>query len=320
MSVAGATPADFTAWCRRRDPAVGAASFAPRAWYGAYLAERLGSAAAAHPGRLEIHSGRIGGLLLARGRRPIVVDATGRRRSVDRAVLAVGHAPPVNPGVGDRAARQPALRRRSVGTAAGAGSRSHRWPGAAGRHRADRDRRRPVGGRRRTGRGIPPWTAAAAARGDGARAASCARDRLVPRHRSADPVRAGGGRGRVGLAGRRRRPAPGGRRDLAAAVAGVPGPVPASRRPVLGGAPAPDGAAHRGRTGPASTCSGPPAAAGCGRRRPHPRSVPMPSGWSPDDSPRSWTPNYRRESRSSFGFLVTRRAGRPKRAGCTHVP
>jgi uncharacterized NAD(P)/FAD-binding protein YdhS len=37
-------------------------------------------------------------LRLARGRRPVVVDAQGRRRPVDRAVLAVGHAAPESPG------------------------------------------------------------------------------------------------------------------------------------------------------------------------------------------------------------------------------
>ena len=97
MSVPAAGPDDFTAWCRRRDPSFGDASFAPRAWYGTYLAERLASASAANPRRLEVHSGRIAALRLERGRRPVVVEAGGRRRSADRAVLAVGHAPPADP-------------------------------------------------------------------------------------------------------------------------------------------------------------------------------------------------------------------------------
>lgn len=97
MSVAGTTPDDFTAWCRRRDPESHDRSFAPRAWYGAYLGERLAAAAAANPGRLEVHSGRVRSLRLARGRRPVVVDSGGRQRVVDGAVLAVGHAPPADP-------------------------------------------------------------------------------------------------------------------------------------------------------------------------------------------------------------------------------
>jgi uncharacterized NAD(P)/FAD-binding protein YdhS len=92
MSVRSDAPDDFTEWCRRRDPAVTGASFVPRTWYGSYLRDRLAGAAASAPGRLELHTGRVTSLRLARGPRPVAVDSTGRERTAERVVLAAGHA------------------------------------------------------------------------------------------------------------------------------------------------------------------------------------------------------------------------------------
>jgi uncharacterized NAD(P)/FAD-binding protein YdhS len=97
MSVSTGEPADFVAWCRTRDASMHEGSFAPRAWYGGYLRDRLGEAAAANPGRLEVHCGRITGLRLVRGGRHLVSTADGRDLTTDNAVLAVGHAAPADP-------------------------------------------------------------------------------------------------------------------------------------------------------------------------------------------------------------------------------
>jgi uncharacterized NAD(P)/FAD-binding protein YdhS len=97
MGVSHREPADFVDWCRRRDPGMDAGSFAPRAWYGEYLRDRLAEAVAAAPGRFEVHSGRITRLRLAGGARPVVVAGDGRELTTDNAVLAVGHAAPVDP-------------------------------------------------------------------------------------------------------------------------------------------------------------------------------------------------------------------------------
>lgn len=98
MSVSDDDPGGFVAWCRRRDPAVDSGSFVSRAWYGEYLRESLAAAAAADPGRLEIHGGRIAGLRLARSERPLVLAEDCREMAADGVVLAVGHADPVDPG------------------------------------------------------------------------------------------------------------------------------------------------------------------------------------------------------------------------------
>ncbi|GIJ68248.1 FAD/NAD(P)-binding protein [Virgisporangium ochraceum] len=97
MSVSREHPTDFVEWCRRRDPEVHDGSFAPRRWYGEYLRDRLQEAALAHPGRLEVHSGRVTGVRLARSAGPVVVTADGREVATDAAVLAVGHAAPTDP-------------------------------------------------------------------------------------------------------------------------------------------------------------------------------------------------------------------------------
>jgi uncharacterized NAD(P)/FAD-binding protein YdhS len=97
MSVTDDDPGDFVAWCRRRDPSMDGDSFAPRAWYGDYLRDRLAAGAARNPGRLEVHCGRIAELRLARGARPVACAADGREFAADAAVLAVGHAAPVDP-------------------------------------------------------------------------------------------------------------------------------------------------------------------------------------------------------------------------------
>jgi uncharacterized NAD(P)/FAD-binding protein YdhS len=97
MSALPDDPTHFMRFAQSRDPSVTAASFVRRSVYGEYLERLLAESAAARPpGSLEQVVAEIRHIKPDRAWATITT-ADGRRITVDRVVMAVGHYPPAHP-------------------------------------------------------------------------------------------------------------------------------------------------------------------------------------------------------------------------------
>jgi uncharacterized NAD(P)/FAD-binding protein YdhS len=102
MSAFPDDPGHFVRFAQSVDPAVTPGTFVRRSVYGAYLEHLLAGAAAGRPNSLEQVVTEVRGVEPDRAWATITT-AEGRRITVDRVVLAVGHYPPAHPpgfGVG----------------------------------------------------------------------------------------------------------------------------------------------------------------------------------------------------------------------------
>jgi uncharacterized NAD(P)/FAD-binding protein YdhS len=96
MSAFPDLPGDFLRWLRARDPDADAATFAPRRLYGEYLEETLFRVAAESAASIAWIREEIVDLHET-GSGVVLVGRDGSRTRADRAVLALGHAPPALP-------------------------------------------------------------------------------------------------------------------------------------------------------------------------------------------------------------------------------
>jgi uncharacterized NAD(P)/FAD-binding protein YdhS len=97
MSALPDDPTHFVHFAQSRDPAIGAGTFVRRSIYGEYLEHLLAESAANRPaGSLEQVVTEVRGVEPDRAWASILT-ADGRRITVDRVVMAVGHYPPAHP-------------------------------------------------------------------------------------------------------------------------------------------------------------------------------------------------------------------------------
>ncbi|MET7423102.1 FAD/NAD(P)-binding protein [Dactylosporangium sp. NPDC005555] len=90
MSALADAPTDFVDWCREQGLSIGPADFAPRAVFGGYLHDRLGTADFEHVRGVAIR-------LVAHQDEVRVVLRGGEAVAADRVVLALGHGAPAGP-------------------------------------------------------------------------------------------------------------------------------------------------------------------------------------------------------------------------------
>ena len=96
MSALPDDPGHFVRFAQSRDPSVTPGTFVRRSLYGEYLEHLLAESAARRPHSLEQLVTEVRGLEPDRAWATIVT-ADGRRVTVDRVVMAVGHYPPAHP-------------------------------------------------------------------------------------------------------------------------------------------------------------------------------------------------------------------------------
>jgi uncharacterized NAD(P)/FAD-binding protein YdhS len=97
MSARPDDPDHLVHWARGRGHAADAGSFLPRPVYGAYLADELDAAAAAHPGRLRLHRAHV--TVLRPGERGVRLRLDdGRALDAAHAVVATGGPVATRPG------------------------------------------------------------------------------------------------------------------------------------------------------------------------------------------------------------------------------
>jgi uncharacterized NAD(P)/FAD-binding protein YdhS len=96
MSALPDDPEHFLRFARSRDSSITPGTFVRRSVYGEYLGQLLAESAARRPGSLEQLVTEVRGLEPDRAWATIVTT-DGRRVTVDRVVMAVGHYPPAHP-------------------------------------------------------------------------------------------------------------------------------------------------------------------------------------------------------------------------------
>jgi uncharacterized NAD(P)/FAD-binding protein YdhS len=96
MSALPDDPEHFLRFAQSRDPSVTPGAFVRRSVYGEYVEHLLAESAARRPGSLEQLTAEVRGLEPDRAWATIATD-DGRRITVDRVVMAVGHYPPAHP-------------------------------------------------------------------------------------------------------------------------------------------------------------------------------------------------------------------------------
>ena len=169
MSAFPDDPDHFLRWLASEGMAATAASFVPRAVYGAYLRGLLEAARAAAPGWLTVVRGEAVDVATGDGAQVLLAD--GRAVAADSAVLAVGNLPPHLPRGLEGAAASPCYR-------------GNPWDPATTEDLEDEDAILLLG----TGLTMVDVALALEARGFGGRIVAVSRRGLVPHRHAASPA------------------------------------------------------------------------------------------------------------------------------------